>query len=91
MRESECIIRDVIILFSSQVVHTMLPVSVPVSCVGALALSTLHTGFYVGSSYKRSHKITQLIAEIIFLASASVSGLYYRVMSDAAHIGNPLS
>lgn len=30
--------------------------------------------------------LSQLIAEIIFLASASVSGLYYRIMSDAAHI-----
>lgn len=27
----------------------------------------------------------QLIAEVIFLATASVSGLYYRIMSDAAH------
>lgn len=30
--------------------------------------------------------VTQIVAEIIFLASASVSGLYYRIMSDAAHI-----
>lgn len=27
----------------------------------------------------------QLIGEIIFLVTASVSGLYYRIMSDAAH------
>lgn len=27
----------------------------------------------------------QLIAEVFFLATASVSGLYYRIMSDAAH------
>lgn len=27
----------------------------------------------------------QLIGEVIFLVTASVSGLYYRIMSDAAH------
>lgn len=27
----------------------------------------------------------QLIAEVLFLATASISGLYYRIMSDAAH------
>lgn len=27
----------------------------------------------------------QLFGEIVMLASASVSGLYYRIMSDAAH------
>jgi adenylate cyclase 2 len=30
--------------------------------------------------------VAQIVAELIFLASASVSGLYYRIMSDAAHI-----
>jgi adenylate cyclase 2 len=30
--------------------------------------------------------LAQILAEVIFLASASVSGLYYRIMSDAAHI-----
>lgn len=29
--------------------------------------------------------ILQLFGEIVMLASASVSGLYYRIMSDAAH------
>lgn len=28
---------------------------------------------------------TQLIVEVLFLATASISGLYYRIMSDAAH------
>lgn len=27
----------------------------------------------------------QLIVEVLFLGTASVSGLYYRIMSDAAH------
>lgn len=27
----------------------------------------------------------QLAAEVLFLATASISGLYYRIMSDAAH------
>lgn len=27
----------------------------------------------------------QLIVEVLFLATASISGLYYRIMSDAAH------
>lgn len=29
--------------------------------------------------------IQQLIVEVLFLVTASVSGLYYRIMSDAAH------
>lgn len=29
--------------------------------------------------------IQQLIVEVLFLGTASVSGLYYRIMSDAAH------
>lgn len=28
---------------------------------------------------------SQLIVEVLFLVTASVSGLYYRIMSDAAH------
>lgn len=28
----------------------------------------------------------QLLAEVLFLLSASVFGLYYRIMSDAAHM-----
>lgn len=27
----------------------------------------------------------QLVVEVLFLATASISGLYYRIMSDAAH------
>lgn len=27
----------------------------------------------------------QLLVEVLFLATASISGLYYRIMSDAAH------
>lgn len=29
--------------------------------------------------------MVQLIVEVLFLATASISGLYYRIMSDAAH------
>lgn len=29
--------------------------------------------------------ISQVIVEVLFLGTASVSGLYYRIMSDAAH------
>lgn len=31
------------------------------------------------------HPRLQVIGEVIFLVTASVSGLYYRIMSDAAH------
>lgn len=32
-----------------------------------------------------SFRFPQLIVEVLFLGTASVSGLYYRIMSDAAH------
>jgi adenylate cyclase 2 len=68
--------------------HTMLPISWPVSVIIAIALSILHIGYRVGTFMTEENgiNITQLLAEVIFLASASVSGLYYRIMSDAAHI-----
>lgn len=32
------------------------------------------------------HLYTQLVAEELLLVAASVSGLYYRIMSDASHL-----
>lgn len=32
-----------------------------------------------------SNFVLQLMVEVLFLATASISGLYYRIMSDAAH------
>jgi adenylate cyclase 2 len=59
-----------------------------VSVIIAIVLSILHIAYRIGSSYSDESDInfSQILAEIIFLASASVSGLYYRIMSDAAHI-----
>ena len=37
------------------------------------------------SPESRFHICKQLIVEVLFLGTASVSGLYYRIMSDAAH------
>ena len=65
----------------------MLPISWPVSVIMAIVLSILHLGYRIGTNFTGSDvHMTQILAEIIFLASASVSGLYYRIMSDAAHI-----
>lgn len=63
----------------------MLPISWPVSVIIAIILSILHIAYRIGM-YSDDIDMSQLIAEVIFLASASVSGLYYRIMSDAAHI-----
>lgn len=66
----------------------MLPISWPVSVIIAIILSILHIGYRIGMTFNETSdiNIAQICAEIIFLASASVSGLYYRIMSDAAHI-----
>ncbi|CAO1424898.1 unnamed protein product, partial [Diamesa serratosioi] len=69
-------------------VHTMLPISWPVSVILAIILSILHIGYRIAVNFHEFSEFffPQLLAEIIFLASASISGLYYRIMSDAAHI-----
>lgn len=65
----------------------MLPISWPVSVIMAIILSIVHIGFrIVTTNNTEDFNIAQIVAELIFLASASVSGLYYRIMSDAAHI-----
>ncbi|KAG5670772.1 hypothetical protein PVAND_001012 [Polypedilum vanderplanki] len=67
--------------------HTMLPISWPVSVIMAIILSLVHIGYRIyTATYVEEFNYAQILAEIIFLASASVSGLYYRIMSDAAHI-----
>ncbi|CAG9807888.1 unnamed protein product [Chironomus riparius] len=67
--------------------HTMLPISWPVSVIMAIILSMVHVGYRIFSPlHMDEFNFAQITAEIIFLASASVSGLYYRIMSDAAHI-----
>ncbi|XP_055628937.1 adenylate cyclase type 2 isoform X2 [Toxorhynchites rutilus septentrionalis] len=69
-------------------VHTMLPISWPVSVVLAVILCLVHIGYRLWSGLHDlpTFFFPQLLAELIFLASASISGLYYRIMSDAAHI-----
>lgn len=79
---------SIAIAINAQATHTMLPISWPVSVIIAIILSILHIGYRIGTSLNGTSDINfaQILAEIIFLASASVSGLYYRIMSDAAHI-----
>ncbi|XP_055530208.1 adenylate cyclase type 2 isoform X2 [Wyeomyia smithii] len=69
-------------------VHTMLPISWPVSVVLAVILSLVHISYRLWSGVHDlpTYFFPQLLAEMIFLASASVLGLYYRIMSDSAHI-----
>uniref|UniRef100_A0A182JXV6 adenylate cyclase n=1 Tax=Anopheles christyi TaxID=43041 RepID=A0A182JXV6_9DIPT len=69
-------------------VHTMLPISWPVSVVLAVLLCIVHIGYRILSQVNDFPPtlFPQLLAETVFLASASVSSLYYRIMSDAAHI-----
>ncbi|XP_061516926.1 adenylate cyclase type 2 isoform X3 [Anopheles gambiae] len=69
-------------------VHTMLPISWPVSVVLAVLLCIVHIGYRILSQVHDFPPtfFPQLLAETVFLASASVSSLYYRIMSDAAHI-----
>uniref|UniRef100_A0A2M4BA82 adenylate cyclase n=1 Tax=Anopheles marajoara TaxID=58244 RepID=A0A2M4BA82_9DIPT len=70
-------------------VHTMLPISWPVSVVLAVLLCIMHIGYRLLSQDSYAYVPTffpQLLAETVFLASASISSLYYRIMSDAAHI-----
>ncbi|XP_020716800.1 adenylate cyclase type 2 isoform X2 [Ceratitis capitata] len=64
-------------------IHTMLPISWPVSMVLAFFMTTIHVICRISEDYR--HNIPLLLGEIIMLVSASVSGLYYRIMSDAAH------
>lgn len=64
----------------------MLPISWPVSVILAIVLSILHIGYRIAVNFQDGLFYHNLIAEVIFLASASISGLYYRIMSDAAHI-----
>ncbi|XP_055853746.1 adenylate cyclase type 2 [Episyrphus balteatus] len=66
-------------------IHTMLPISWPVSLVLALFMTIFHVVHKIGFSSGFSPDIDMLIAEVIMLATASISGLYYRIMSDAAH------
>ncbi|EDV97789.1 adenylate cyclase type 2 isoform X2 [Drosophila grimshawi] len=66
-------------------IHTMLPISWPVSVVLALFMTAIHIVYRIGSSPDYAPNLPMLFGEIVMLASASVSGLYYRIMSDAAH------
>ncbi|XP_062128322.1 LOW QUALITY PROTEIN: adenylate cyclase type 2 [Drosophila sulfurigaster albostrigata] len=67
-------------------IHTMLPISWPVSVVLALFMTAIHIGYRFGCPEDEDGPdLAMLFGEIVMLASASVSGLYYRIMSDAAH------
>ncbi|KAH8370739.1 hypothetical protein KR093_004841, partial [Drosophila rubida] len=66
-------------------IHTMLPISWPVSVVLALFMTAIHIGYRIGCPEDNGFNLPMLFGEIVMLASASVSGLYYRIMSDAAH------
>lgn len=56
--------------------HTMLPISVSVSVIIALSLSILHIVYRIGMSFSETADLNlkQIFAEIIFLASGSISG-----------------
>ncbi|XP_017059948.1 adenylate cyclase type 2 isoform X2 [Drosophila ficusphila] len=62
-------------------IHSMLPISWPVSVVLALFMTAIHIAYRIGEN----PNLPMLFGEIVMLASASISGLYYRIMSDAAH------
>ncbi|XP_039963573.1 adenylate cyclase type 2 isoform X1 [Bactrocera neohumeralis] len=66
-------------------IHTMLPISWPVSMVLALFMSAIHVIYRIVTSKDYAYSLPFLFGEVIILASASISGLYYRIMSDAAH------
>ncbi|KAH8267958.1 hypothetical protein KR026_012346 [Drosophila bipectinata] len=66
-------------------IHSMLPISWPVSVVLALFMTAIHIVYRIGTSPDYSPNLPMLFGEIVMLASASISGLYYRIMSDAAH------
>nr|XP_036216570.1 adenylate cyclase type 2 isoform X1 [Bactrocera oleae] len=66
-------------------IHTMLPISWPVSLVLALFMSAFHVIYRIVTSKDYAASLPFLFGEVIILASASISGLYYRIMSDAAH------
>lgn len=72
----------------------MLPISWPASLILAVILSIFHLGYRATEHFYTKTQFNdftglfspKLIAEILFLGSASISGLYYRIMSDSAHI-----
>ncbi|XP_026848978.1 adenylate cyclase type 2-like [Drosophila persimilis] len=66
-------------------IHSMLPISWPVSVVLALFMTAIHIVYRIGTSPDYAPDLPMLFGEIVMLASASISGLYYRIMSDAAH------
>lgn len=66
-------------------IHTMLPISWPVSMVLALFMTAIHIIYRIVTSKDYAPNLPLLFGEVIILASASISGLYYRIMSDAAH------
>ncbi|XP_073814397.1 adenylate cyclase type 2-like isoform X4 [Musca autumnalis] len=63
----------------------MLPISWPVSVVLALFMTAIHVVYRLCIAPDYSPNLPVLFGEIVMLASASVSGLYYRIMSDSAH------
>ncbi|KAH8373310.1 hypothetical protein KR009_000395 [Drosophila setifemur] len=66
-------------------IHSMLPISWPVSVVLALFMTAIHIVYRIGTSTDYASNLPMVFGEIVMLASASISGLYYRIMSDAAH------
>ncbi|KAL9908021.1 adenylate cyclase type 2 Ac76E isoform 1-T4 [Glossina fuscipes fuscipes] len=66
-------------------IHTMLPISWPVSVVLAVFMTAIHIVYRIGMSPEYTPNLPVVFGELVMLASASISGLYYRIMSDAAH------
>uniref|UniRef100_A0A1A9VKW3 adenylate cyclase n=1 Tax=Glossina austeni TaxID=7395 RepID=A0A1A9VKW3_GLOAU len=66
-------------------IHTMLPISWPVSVVLAVFMTAIHIVYRIGMSPDYTPNLPLVFGELVMLASASISGLYYRIMSDAAH------
>lgn len=65
----------------------MLPISWPLSVVLAIIVAFMHITYRLSTNFEHFPDFfwRQLLGETILLITASISGLYYRIMSDAAH------
>ncbi|KAL1129131.1 hypothetical protein AAG570_013662 [Ranatra chinensis] len=68
-------------------VHTMLPLSGPLSLVMAATLVTVHMALAAVNMMPlpRQEFYTKLVAQVVVLCCGSGMGIYYRRMTDAAH------
>lgn len=69
----------------SHIVHKLRRVTPTIRSTGTSAVINIIIVIIRTQQSTFTPHLLQLIGEVIFLGSASVSGLYYRIMSDAAH------